>query len=661
MTRPAVASGVSTAVPILPLALLLGWVVLAYLSALGGGFCYDDEFAIQRNAPLQRWSTLGEVLTLPYWNKPVNELLYRPLTSFTYGLNWLLGGGRAWTFHAVNLALHLVNLWLLYLFLGRSPRSLVWRPWIVLLWGVHPLLTESVAYISGRADLLAAAFVLLGLLSRSPAGTAAAFALGLLSKENALILPLLLLVRDRWLTEGKRPDWGLSSLLVRYAPLAAVLTAWFVVKVILLGGIYNPDAVNASMNPLAALPLLKRLAAFPMVAGFYGWLAVVPWSLSVAHDGAAFPAARFLSDFRWWAGLVMLAGLGWAVLHRPAIRPWVLLAAAAFLPFSQLLQPIGVAVAERFAYLPLAFLAAAFIPLLPARRTTGLVLLGAALLLAVRTGWRGFDYRDNRALFGAAVRAVPSSPLARHNYAQALLDAGDLNGAVAHLEEARALDPAGAPLALTLAGLQSRRGLEDEARKALGEFIRNRSAPREILDAYLAFRPPVAEAMDALGHAAARDPHRADLAALEGRYALAAGRADLALPRLERAWSQGLRSPDLALGIAEAALECGEWTLALPYLQEALGPLPEDGRITQVVFTVLARDRDRAPEVLEALAAAYPGRSAFACPLAELLDAAGDGARAAIWIVPCLASLPAKAGERPHFETLERRLRSGGR
>jgi tetratricopeptide (TPR) repeat protein len=661
MNRPAGASSVAAAVPLLPFGVLLGWVVLAYLPALGGGFCYDDEFAIQRNAPLQRWSTLGEALILPYWNKPVHELLYRPLTSITYGLNWLLGGGRAWTFHSVNVALHLGNLWLLYRFLGRSPRSLVWRPWIVLLWGVHPLLTESVAYISGRADLLAAAFVLLGLLSRSPVGSAAAFALGLLSKENALVLPLLLLVRDCWLTEGERPDFGLSSLLVRYAPLVAVLTAWSVGKVILLGGIYNPDAVNASMNPLAALPLWKRIAAFPMVAGFYGWLAIVPWSLSVAHDGAAFPVARFLFDFRWWAGLMMLAGLAWAVLRRPAIRPWVLLAAAAFLPFSQLLQPIGVAVAERFAYCPLAFLAAAFIPLLPACRTTGLVLLGAAVLLTVRTGWRGFDYRDNRALFGAAVRAVPASPLARHNYAQALLDAGDVDGAVAHLEEARALNPASAPLVLTLAGLQARRGLEDEARKALAEFIRNRSAPREILDAYLAFRPPVAEALDAMEHAAARDPHRPDLGVLEGRYALAAGRADLALPRLERAWIQGLRSPDLALGIAEAALKCGEWTLALPYLQEALGPQPDDDRITQVVFAVLASDRNRAPAVLETLAAAYPGRSGFACPLAELLDAAGDGARAAIWIVPCLASLPAKAEERPHFETLERRLGLGDR
>src|SRR5262249_13158115 len=149
---------------------------------------------------------LGLIVNQEYWYNMMTTGLYRPLTTFSYLINYaVLGNGPSPTgYHVVNFALHGLNISLLY-FLGLSLlKGREQAIALAALWGLHPLLTESVTNIVGRADLLAAAGVLGGLLCyiASPQtlawrlGLALASAIGIFSKESAAVLPGVMLLCD---------------------------------------------------------------------------------------------------------------------------------------------------------------------------------------------------------------------------------------------------------------------------------------------------------------------------------------------------------------------------------------------------------------------------------------------------------------------------------
>src|SRR4051812_26349467 len=134
----------------------------AYGNAVGDGFVLDDAAAIAGNravtrAPATLWAR-------DFWGgrreRPRTDA-YRPLTSATFALDWRLGGGAPWPFHLTNLVLHglrtallVAGLWTL-----ATPRVALMAG---ALFAVHPLHTEAVAGLVGRADVLA---TLLGALA----------------------------------------------------------------------------------------------------------------------------------------------------------------------------------------------------------------------------------------------------------------------------------------------------------------------------------------------------------------------------------------------------------------------------------------------------------------------------------------------------------------
>src|ERR1039458_1788312 len=156
-------------------------------------------------------------------------------------------------YHWVNLALHGVNVSLVYLLgilvLGAPAPALA----LAALWGLHPLLTESVTNIVGRADLLAGFGVLAGLLCYAKSATAlgrrklfwlaamvAAQTAGIFSKENAAVLPGIMLLYD--LTWSPRAAWRERA--PAYAALMLPLAAFFYLRVALQVHILAPFADN---------------------------------------------------------------------------------------------------------------------------------------------------------------------------------------------------------------------------------------------------------------------------------------------------------------------------------------------------------------------------------------------------------------------------------
>lgn len=184
-------------------AALFALVALAtYGQSVSNGFVrWDDGLLILDNPivhAISPWS-VGKAFTT------YDPELYIPLTFLSYQLDWKIGGGAPWPFHITSLLLHLDSAWLVAL-IGFLLSRRWWAGVLVgLLFLVHPLNTEAVAWASGRKDVLSTLFWLLALLwyLRARDGEAhkyrwsiVAYALGLMAKATVIGLPVALLIID---------------------------------------------------------------------------------------------------------------------------------------------------------------------------------------------------------------------------------------------------------------------------------------------------------------------------------------------------------------------------------------------------------------------------------------------------------------------------------
>ncbi len=175
----------------------VGLGVLVYLNALGNPFVYDDHRLILENGSLAHLADLRGI---------VLHDLTRPLTNLSYALDFAVWGTRPFGFHLTNLLLHLLNVVLLFRVALRmadpSGRPTVVAAVAATLFAVHPMLTESVGYVSSRTEILCAAFFLPAFLcgrrwlggfgARWGVLTLVFWILAVLSKEVAVMLPFVL-------------------------------------------------------------------------------------------------------------------------------------------------------------------------------------------------------------------------------------------------------------------------------------------------------------------------------------------------------------------------------------------------------------------------------------------------------------------------------------
>ena len=375
----------------------------------------------------------------------------------TYAVNYAIGGLTPAGYTMVNIALHAAVSVLLFALVRRIGGSLLAAGAAGLVFAVHPVHSEAViGGISGRPELLAALFVLLALhLHRlAPAnrslvnpgriGTLLCFACALLSKESAITLLLVLPVLDRLLPAPAR-----RRVLTDYLPLAGVAAVYLVVRYAVLGGItIDPGVIAPLDNPLVrltTLPLGERLGATTgqavmtacAVVVEYARLLVWPAHLSPDYSYNQIPLVTNPLDGRFLGGLALIAAClaGIAVLwrRRPIAAFGLAFLALTFSVVSNLAVTIGTICAERLLYLPSAgAIVAAAVGLdavagtTAARRRLACVALAAVTALgAARTWARNRDWKDDAALWSAAVQVAPDSARVQSEYGRVLMNQGE--------------------------------------------------------------------------------------------------------------------------------------------------------------------------------------------------------------------------------------------
>jgi tetratricopeptide (TPR) repeat protein len=468
-------------------ALLCAVTVIAYLPALRGGFMWDDDLLVTANGLVKSGAGLARL-----WFT-TDSADYWPVTLTVFWIQWHLWGLHAIGYHAVNLALHAVEVVLLWGILGRLriPGALLGA----LIFAVHPMNAESVAWISELKNLMAMLFFLLSVRSflrtgaylgaqgggeAGPEGGGIAaslvfFTLGMLSKGSVAILPPVLLGLIAWRRRIAPRD------LVRLAPFFAVGAALVLVDIWFQR--------HGTGHVIRSAGITERALGAGAVVWFYLGKALWPVSLAFVYPEWHIRA----SDPAWWVPLLASLGLT-AVLWRLG-RPWsrsllfawgfFCVALAPVMGFTDVYFMKYSLVADRYAHLALigiaGLLAAGWGAWDGADRTGRRA--GAALrlpqaaaaavicVLALLTWRRCGDFRDARTVFRATLERNPGSWLALNYLGSTPPSVGRPDG-IAFLEKALAVRPGYAEAHFNLGVALAAEGRMGEAVAHYREAIR---------------------------------------------------------------------------------------------------------------------------------------------------------------------------------------------
>jgi tetratricopeptide (TPR) repeat protein len=424
--------------------LVLAVTAVALSPVLKAGFTnFDDQVMVTENIKIQNLS----LINLKAMFGAFHYGLYHPLVLLSYAVEYRFFKLFPGVYHLTNLLLHLLNCWLvfrLFLLLSKHP----WTAFIVaLLFGIHPVHVESVAWVSERKDMLYAAFFLSSLLfylaycgrqrGRYLVYSFALFACSLLSKPMAVTLPLVLLLLDLFLGRGlrdrrawleKSPFFILSGLLVLvtvYGHRGASTENFFFIK-----GIFS-----AAYNIL-----------------FYLYKLAVPVRLSALYPPAV-PSGAPYPPLVLAAPLLIMA-LAAAVLFSRRWTKACWFGTAFFLvtllPVLQFV-PVGLGIpADRYLYLPalgIFFIAGtALVRLyvrLPHLRRYLLVLscVITAITLSIISWQRAAVWHDSITLYNDVIGKYPQIALAYNNRGAARQMQGQYDLAMADFTRALQLNP----------------------------------------------------------------------------------------------------------------------------------------------------------------------------------------------------------------------------
>jgi len=414
--------------------------VLLYLPTVRYDFVQDDRAIIVNNPAAHSVGAALRAFDEPYWPRPAEAGLYRPVTILSLAVDWSLSGGRAGWFHLVNALWHALVGVLLVLVLSRwlPPAGALLAGFVFV---VHPVHVEGVANIVSRNELLATAAMLAAVLAARRRWWVAALACALvamLSKERGVITAAAILCDD-WL----RPDGVKPYPRAFLAALAGVTIGYFLVWLRI-----GHAAVADVAAPFLGAGLGGRLAMALPAALRSVELLIWPASLSADYSPQVIPYRTTLSPAAV-VGAVLVVGIATLAValrrRAPAVGFAAALAALAYLPTSNLLFASGIVLAERDLYLPIVLPAAvvgAAVSWALARWEARRVLLAATVAvvaLAGRSLTRLPAWADNRAFLLTLLLEHPESYRGQQSAAAVYAGMGRVNDARAAYARADSL------------------------------------------------------------------------------------------------------------------------------------------------------------------------------------------------------------------------------
>ena len=475
---------------------------VVFAGALSNGFVYDDGPQIVQNPFVLNPHLWKRIFTGSVWSfQGAGTNFYRPLQFVCYWVLYRMGGPNPAVFHLLNLLLYGASAWLVY----RLGRELLENELVALagalVWALHPVHVEAVAWISALPDVGFGFFALLAFLfflraERNPMNrlkdhtlAVLAFLVALFFKEMALSFPFLLLAY--WFFLGKPEGWSRRAL--RWSPYVAAVAVYGAIRHAALG--YLSETPHFWEIPL------RVIGAAVGLLGQDTRILVWPAHLNVFRVFYLGPS--LLSPWPWITLLVALGSL-WLRKREPLLAFLIAWWPVALLPVLDIRQLSFPRLADRFLYFPsmgpclaLSFLLFDWLPRrIPRVKWAPLLGSGLGLVMlfyAAETVRTIPHWRDNDTLMNYSLKESPNAALLHMERGVVLeYEHGDLAGALKEYETARRLNRESSwPL-----------GLDHDYYLALGRIALRRGHRKQAIEDFnkvLRVAPDSYQALDALG------------------------------------------------------------------------------------------------------------------------------------------------------------------
>jgi len=669
-------------------------VVAVYGQTLGHEFVWiDDRAYITGNLTVMRGLRWDGVL----WAfTTMSEVNWHPLTWLSHMLDVSLWGDWAGGHHLTNVVLHALNSVMVFLVVrgfgrvGRVGFESGAAFGVAMLFAVHPMHVESVAWVAERKDVLCAFFFLLtlGAYGRYASGgrdrlsvardqaegadvlpitdhrppitsprawyllTLLLFALALLAKPMAVTLPFVLLLLDWWPLgrrmneEGRRIKAGSRlhpSSVIRH-PFLKEKLPFFALS--LASCVVTSIAQRSAMAPIEHIGIAHRLAN--AVVSYAAYLRKLVWPLDLCMD---YPYREHISYAQLGVSAVLLAGVTVLALGVRKRHPQVLV--GWFWYLGMLVPVIGVvqvgraAMADRYAYLPfigiyvaLVWTVRSLLFMAGCRRLAVLIAIAALTTGTVLAHRQAAYWRDTIALYDRTLAIGGPSEVALIALAGGLSDEGRFNEALARLEEAVRMGPNTAEtlgyLAMTLAKMQRYEEAVQRAQAALTADPGHIPAYGALGEAQFALGR-TNEAVAAYGEGLQRAPGTSYLHYDMGKVSEAAGRYDEAVVAYRQALAQAPGNWLQRLVLADALAKAGQPEQAGAELDRAVADSPRTDQSRSLIaaaYLTLAATRE---------AANRPGEAIAAVRKAQALDPGALAPRRELLLILCRTGAPEAA------------------
>ena len=588
-----------------PWVVLLAFSILAlaiYFPCLKGERVWDDQYLIGDNPFFKSPVFAMEVFQRHLFDESFSTY-YRPVQNLSYMLDYWLWGDSPTGYHCTNVLIHALAAWMLFLLLRRLLPAL-WKGGgnipvaavlVALIWLVHPVHNAAVAYISGRADSLAALFALsawlLWLQARDSSRSARRFVGGLTatllflfalcSKEIALVWALLFSLHTLFFDRS-------SSRRVRAISMAGLVAAVATYAVL-----HALPGQRAGVPGALSEPFGDRVILALRALGDYCGLMFAPVRLMMERSLG--PAEMYANRSAWWRsimyetlsilGAVALVATAWFCTRRGEARSLRRFGAVwffvAFVPISNLI-PLNAEVAEHWIYtasIGFLLLVAGSVALLPPRamRWCAALALGLVAALAVRTSFRAADWADGETFARRTIANGGASPRLLTYYANELGRKGRLAEQEQVYRKIVATYPAFMTARINLGVCLQKQGRTDEAKPLLdlgraGTFVAD--VPRTwnaALNAagQLHKEGRTAEALALIREWQPANPHTWELAGFEANVLRETQGPLAALAVVEKYALAHWWHLASHLGVASLQREAGDFSLALATARKA--------------------------------------------------------------------------------------------
>lgn len=342
------------------LQILLSFIL--YLNNINGEFVYDDHVIKQRKE-LRQINHSPKIFFEAYI--PGEETLgtYRPLTTFSFSLNFILFGEETFSFHLINILINGICGFLVFVLIFKLFKSIPLAIFSSLLFSFLPIHTEAVSYIKSRDDILSAFFALLSWIlfiywrekkrMELLVSSSVSFFLAVLAKEFMVVLPILILTSDFILNNVRIKEVLRISLY--FIP---TFIAYFIFRILALSKhAFGTDDIHFIINPIGYVDLATRIMTAFKILYLYVFQTLIPINLSATYNYNQLTLVESpFSSWQMWGGIIIMIILIFLIIYRKTRASALGIGALTFLIsysiFSKFVFKAGEIFAEHWMYFP---------------------------------------------------------------------------------------------------------------------------------------------------------------------------------------------------------------------------------------------------------------------------------------------------------------------